>query len=81
MNNSFRKVERDLPTNQELAGKRIYFALYTDGGMMNEAKVMVDRELAETMDCGQPLDAMLAGFRRAILDSARVHGNKTAPRA
>jgi hypothetical protein len=77
---TFRKVERDLPTDQQLVGKRIYFALYSDG-LMGEAKLIVDRELAEIVDCGAPLDAMLASFRRAILDSARSHGNKTAPRA
>lgn len=77
---TFRKVERGVDTNSELAGKQIYFALYADG-MFGEAKLLVNPDLAKTIDCGKPLEDMIASFRSAILDSARTHGNLTAPRA
>jgi hypothetical protein len=77
---TFRTVERGVDSNAELAGKQIYFALYAEG-MLGEAKLLVNPDLAKTIDCGKPLDEMIASFRVAILDSARAHGNLTAPRA
>jgi hypothetical protein len=73
----FRTVERGLDTDKELAGKQIYFALYSEG-MLNEAKLLVNPEMAKMIDCGKPLEDMIASFRAAILDSARAHGNMTA---
>ena len=76
----FRKIERNLDIATELAGKQIYFALYAEDEM-SEAKLMVNPSLSKMINCGEPLEKMLASFRQAILDSARAHGNKTVPRA
>jgi len=76
----FRKIERNLDTATELAGKSIYFALYAEDEM-SEPKLMVSTSLSKMINCGEPLEKMLVSFRQAILDSARAHGNKTVPRA
>src|SRR5271169_4630564 len=76
----FRKIERNLDIATELAGKQIYFALYAEDEM-SEAKLMVNPSLSKMINCGEPLEKMLASFRQAILNSARAHGNKTVPRA
>ncbi len=77
MTTPFRTVECGLDTYRELARKQIYFALYAEG-MFAEAKLLVNPEMSKTIDCGKPLEDMIATFRAAILDSARAHGNPTA---
>jgi hypothetical protein len=76
----FRKVDRNLPSEQTLEGKQIFFALYSDR-VMSEAKLFIGQDLATLIDCGAPLDHLLTTFRQAIIDSARVHGNPTAPQS
>lgn len=73
----WRKVDRNLETARVLKGKRIYLALYADR-MDSEARVLVDRALSKMINCGKPLDDLLAMIRAAVLDSARAHGNVTA---
>jgi hypothetical protein len=75
----FTKVDSGIPTDAELRGKRIFFALY-DSGANTEAKVIVTEDLARQIDCRDALEALLASFRAAILDAAMRHGNPTAPR-
>jgi len=72
----FTKVDSGVPTDAEMRGKRIFFALY-DSGPNTEAKVMVTEDLARLIDCDDALELLIASFRAAILDSAMRHGNPT----
>ncbi len=74
----FRRVDENVSMEQELAGKSIYLALYSEDGMRTEAKCVVAVDLAENINCKEGLESIM--IRAAILDSARRHKNPTAPK-
>lgn len=75
----FRKTVKGTDPDEALKGQTIYFALYSQGPL-GEAKLLVRAEMARTINCGKPLDDLLFSFRSAIIESARLHGNPTAPK-